>query len=166
MLTLQEWGTIVALVLSFYGAIISSVLGFSKFREYQRNLRIYLEWQAFYEKCHLVIANYGVRPITIKRIIVRAPEDGWAGLTALEDEEPVIDVLPNKLEYGKEGTFVLTDFVAGPVYFEEYELLVYDSEGNEYRPTEKREFSPRHEGMGKFTKLKSKRVWEKLKKSR
>jgi len=163
---LKEWIALIALILSIYGALISTAIGVSKLKEYRRNLKIYLEWQAFYEKCHLVIANYGVRPITIKRIIVRAPEDGWAGLTALEREERVIDKLPKKLDYGEEGTFLLTDNVAGPVYYEEFELLVYDSEGNEYRPKEKREYSPRYEGMGKFTKLKSRRIWEKLKKSR
>lgn len=161
-MTLLDWGTVVALGLSFYGALISSILGFSKLREYRRNLKIYLEWQALYEKCHLVISNYGMRPITIRRIIVRAPEDGWAGLTAMDEDEN--EKLPLKLEYGDEGTFMLNDNVAGSVYFEEYELLVYDSEGNEYRPTEKREYSPRYEGMSKFTKMKSKKVWEKRRK--
>jgi len=55
---LKEWIALIALILSIYGALISTAIGVSKLKEYRRNLKIYLEWQAFYEKCHLVIANY------------------------------------------------------------------------------------------------------------
>ena len=138
-------------ILAIWGAILSTVLGLIKIREYRRNLKIYLEWQAFYERCHLVIANNGSRPVTIKRIIVRSPEDGWAGFTVLEEGEE--KKLPLKLAYGDEGTFILNQEVDRNVWTQVFELYVYDSEGNEYKPTLKREFSPRYEGLGKFEKL-------------
>jgi len=112
---------------------------------------VYLEWQAFYEKGHLVVANKGKRPITIKRIIVRAPEDGWAGFTVLDEDSPQP---PVKLSFGDEVTFVLSDKVAPHVFQGEYELQVFDSEGNVYYPTLSREWSPRYEGYSKFKKIK------------
>ena len=86
-------------------------------------------------------------------------EDNWAGLESVVDKDK--ERLPLKLEYGDEGTFVLDDNISTQVFSEAYEMLIYDSEGNEYRPTLKREYSPRYEGMGKFKKMKSIKEWKK-----
>ena len=160
-MTPLNWAT---LVIAIWGAVISSILAYHKIQEGRRNLNIFLEWQSFVEICHLVVVNNGKRPITIQKIIVRSPDDGWAGSPVIVKEE--LGKLPLKLTYGDEETFVLNERTQFAVYDEHYELIINDADGNEYRPTKKREYSPRYEGYSRFKKMKSKRVWEKIKKSR
>lgn len=138
--------------IAVWGAGLATILGLLRIKEHWRSLNIYLEWQAFYEKCHLVIANKGQRPITIKRIIVRSPEDDWTGFTVLEEGEK--EKHEKKLEYGDEVTLLLTDEVAHGVYYGNFETLIYDADGNEYRPILKRVWSPRYGGYEKFEKIK------------
>jgi hypothetical protein len=56
------------------------------------------------DRFYLIIVNNGKRPVTIKRIFVKNPEDGWVGFNELEAEE--YNRLPLKLTLGDEGTFV------------------------------------------------------------
>lgn len=142
----------ITLGLSIWGALLSSTLGIVKLREYKRSLKIYLEWQAFFEKCHLVITNYGKRPLTVKRIVVRSPEDGWTGFAILDEGQN--EKLPKKLTYGDEVTYVLNDEIAWRVWSEELRIYIHDSEENEYTPTMKRDYSPRYDGYSKFVKIK------------
>lgn len=151
--------------IAVWGAVVASILGYLRIREHRRDLDIHLEWKAFYEKCNLIIVNKGQRPITIKRVIVRSPEDGWAGFSVLEDEKD--KELSYKLEYGGEVTLLLTDEVAKGVYYGNFETLIYDAEGNEYRPTWKRVWSPRYEDYQDYEKIKYPKtkisLWERIK---
>jgi hypothetical protein len=84
---------LISILLAVWGVIISTTIGVYKILEYRRSLKIYLEWQAFIEKCHLIIANEGKRPVTIKRIIVKSPEDDWAGEVIFQNSGRIIDTV-------------------------------------------------------------------------
>lgn len=144
---------LITLGLAIWGSILSSVLGVFKLLEYRISLKIYLEWQAFYERCHLVIVNKGRRPIVIKKIIVESPEDRWAGFTVLDNEEEDKN-LPAKLGFGDEITLQLSHEVENAVWNQQFYIYIYDSEGNRYMPTLRRTYSPRYEGYSRFEKLK------------
>ena len=149
------------LVVAFLSLIVSAILGYLKAQEYSPNLKIYLEWQAFYEKCHLVIINLSKRPVVIQKITVRATHDGLSRFDVLEGDQE--ESLPIKLSQGDPVRFVLTDSVANLAYHRgqnwELDVLVYDSEGNEHIPTLKREWNPRGKGYSKFEKLARSKGW-------
>jgi hypothetical protein len=94
------------------------------------------------------------RPVTIKQIIVSSLDEGWVGFTVLGKDDK--EKLPLKLTYGDKCTFLLTEEVAHGVWDQEYVLYVIDAEGNKYRPTLKREFSPRYDRYTEFQKIKYK----------
>ena len=58
-------------ILAIWGAILSTVLGLIIIREYSRNLKIHLDWRAFYERCHLVIGINGCRPKPLNELLLR-----------------------------------------------------------------------------------------------
>ena len=128
----KDWLTF---ALALWGAGLSTVLGWVKLGEYRRSLKIYLEWEGEEEICSLIIVNLGQRPVTIQRIIARNNYDGSTSFTVLEGGQE--GVLPITLTYGESATVRLSKEVGKFAYYREMsqtelDILVYDSEGNEY----------------------------------
>jgi len=146
-----------ALTLAVYGAILSSLLAIVQlirwiqdFRKERRQVRVFLEYVAWYEHAQIVITNSGHRPVTITEVGIAIPHK-------LEDRRIIWEDVPrNSLLRGMEEPFPttlkdgdalilpLSDVVSGYVYPSmRVQVSVFDSEGNRYTRYKARLYDPK-----------------------
>jgi hypothetical protein len=166
---------IIALVLSVYGTILSSVLAILKWNEAKRNIATIITHTYFYEKFEITFVNTGRRPITITDIRMETKLDGghghiWLRIPSSEiisndrDKEP----FPLALTDGEHKTFQISGVASEHIYKSNYNVrtVVYDNEGKLYKRLVIRYHNPRQDEYGllgpSVKKRSIRRMYDKL----
>ena len=141
---------IVASIVAFYGAVVSTILGINELLKTRRKVELFLEYVAGYEKYRLIVVNIGYRPITITSVAIgiyrieggkKVFIDGVpANALFSADHEP--PSLPITLKDGEQAVFWLTAQLTETKFREEDNIgvIVFDAEGREFKTYKEREF--------------------------
>lgn len=116
----------------------------------KRQIRVFLEWVAWYEYAQIVIINIGHRPVTITEVGIAIPYKTNNG-SIIWDDVPRNSLLrdmkkpfPTTLEDGDAFILPLSDVVSSSVYPSmRVQVSVFDSEGNQYTRYKARLYDPK-----------------------
>jgi hypothetical protein len=130
------------LIVAVWGAGLATYLAIREVRKEKRQVRVYLDYIAWYEVHEITVVNAGQRPVTIVSVGAHLqPKDkSKVGLfegrpfepdTAPEANQPT---LPARLADGDKITFVMSRQFRDLVTSGEHEAFAYarDAEGNTY----------------------------------
>jgi len=141
---------ILTLIIAIYGASLSTYLGYLKYTEGQRQIKVIFEYTYFYEQVTITFVNKGHRPVTITNIMMDifnfyGDEGHWHHIRPGDILGAWEEVLPFTLEDGDPKTFPLHQMVSGAFTKPNLrlKLFVYDSEGKIHRDYEIRHWDPK-----------------------
>ncbi|MCA9943484.1 MAG: hypothetical protein KC449_08380 [Anaerolineales bacterium] len=136
-------GSIVAIILGLYGAILSTILAVREKKKERRQIKVFLEFVNYVEQLQLSIINVGFRPVTIKSVSMtyggEAVPNG--GLESYQ--------LPQIISDGDQITLPINRAISN--YWTSnkstLDIRVYDAEGNVFVPGQIRYMDAKWGGM-------------------
>jgi len=139
---------VLTLIVAAWGAGLATFLGIRELRREKRQVRVYLDYVAWYEVHEITVVNVGQRPVTIVSVgaHLQPIDESKVGLFEGRPFEPDPNpdlkqpVLPARLGDGEKLTFVMSQDFHELVTSGEHEVFAYarDAEGNTYGSTEHR----------------------------
>jgi hypothetical protein len=144
----MDLSDVLTLIVAAWGAGLATFLGIRELRREKRQVRVYLDYVAWYEVHEITVVNVGQRPVTIVSVGAHLQpwDKGKVGLFEGRPFEPDADpdlnqpVLPARLGDGEKITFAMPQHFHDLVTSGEHEAFAYarDAEGNTYASTEHR----------------------------
>jgi hypothetical protein len=138
IMELKDW---IQLILAFWGAILSTILGILKIIENNRKIKIFLNYYSHIEQVQMIIVNTGHRPVTIVelgvRILIRPLNEPGAGAPIIRENSQNLNPQQLPITLGDGGSYCINlDDEIHPylINFSEFqpEPFARDAEGREY----------------------------------
>jgi hypothetical protein len=133
---------VLTLIVAVWGAGLATYLAIREVKKERRQVRVYLDYIAWYEVHEITVVNAGQRPVTIVSVGAHLQPKDKAILGLFEgrpfEPEPAPEanqpILPARLADGEKITFLMSQQFHELATSGEHEALAYarDAEGNTY----------------------------------